>query len=72
MSYAATFRRLSLRKQAELKVKLAQLFADAEFNEMDNFPMHDPQPCSPVIHSVMLEEPTSQNFVELKTECDSD
>lgn len=74
MSYAATFRRLSLRKQAELKVNLTKLFADAELGEMDNFPMHCSQPCSPIIHSVMSEETTSQNFLaeDLKVECDSE
>lgn len=75
MSYADTFRKLSLRKQAELKVRLAKLFADAELSEMNNdFPMHEPQPSSPIIHSVMLEELTQQNFVieDLKHECESD
>lgn len=75
MSYANTFRKLSLRNQAELKVGLAKLFAEAELSEMDkDFPMHDPQPSSPIIHSFMLEEPTQQNFVaeDLKSECESD
>lgn len=74
MSYADTFRKLSLRKQAELKIKLAKIFAVAELSEMDNdFPMHEPQTSSSIIHSIMLEEPTQHSFVadDLKSECDS-
>lgn len=75
MSYADTFRKLSLGKQVEIKVTLAKLFAEAELSKLDNdFQMHAAQQSSPRIHSVTLEEPTKQNFVsdDQKTECESD
>lgn len=39
LSYASTFKTLSRRKQTELKVKLASIFAEAEFNEIDETPV---------------------------------
>lgn len=41
MSYAKTFKKLSLRNQAKLKVGLAKLFAEAELRELDNDPLHN-------------------------------
>ncbi|XP_049804692.1 transcription factor Adf-1-like [Schistocerca nitens] len=35
LSYAKTYKRLTVRSQAKLKVQLAQLFADAELAELD-------------------------------------
>lgn len=42
LSYASTFKTLSRRKQTELKVKLATIFAEAEFSEIEETPVPSP------------------------------
>lgn len=64
MSYADTFRKLSKRKQVELKMTLAELFATAELSEMDDeCLLNEPQTSSAINHSKILDEPTQQSCV---------
>ncbi|XP_063385486.1 transcription factor Adf-1-like [Cydia fagiglandana] len=53
MSYAKTFKKLSLRKQGKIKVELAKMFAEAELDDLENNATTNPdlniEPSSPVI-----------------------